>query len=71
MDVQEAGVTHITKSEAMLKLLKLQLEETGESLDELTEKQKDKMLSTIEKSMDKKKAADLDKGIYIQTSEMQ
>lgn len=71
LDVQADGVTHISKSEAMLKLLKLKLEKEGKAIEELTEKQKDKMLAAIEKAMDRKKAANLKKGIYIQTNEMQ
>ncbi len=71
LDVKADGIYQLSKKEALEKILDAKLEKEGKNLAEMTEKQKQKMLKSIEKMMEKKKAADLKKGIYISTDAIQ
>ena len=51
----------------MKKILEKKIKDQGKQLEELTIKQKEKLQKSVEKIMDGKKAADLKKGIYMQS----
>jgi type VI secretion system protein VasD len=71
LNVRANGVEQIGKKDALNKLLNEKLEKEGKKISSLTEKEKKKMLDDLEKVMDKKKAANLKKGIYISTEATQ
>lgn len=71
LDIKSDGVQQITKKEAVKKILDAKLEKEGKEFAEMTEKEKQKLLKNIEKLINKKKPADLKKGIYIPTEAVQ
>ncbi|QOW47026.1 MULTISPECIES: type VI secretion system lipoprotein TssJ [Acinetobacter] len=71
LDIKADGIHQITQKEAIEKILNAKLEKEGKDLAEMTEKEKEKWRKKIEKIMEKKKAANLEKGIYIPTEVIQ
>lgn len=68
LQVTSDGVIPLTKNEALTKIAAKKLEQQGQDLQDLTDKEKDKILKQLDKAMEDKKAADLKRGIFIEQS---
>lgn len=67
LEVKNDGFIQLNRETAMKKILEKKIKDQGKQLEELTIKQKEKLQKSVEKIMDGKKAADLKKGIYMQS----
>ena len=67
LEVKNDGFIQLNRETAMKKILEKKIKDQGKQLEELTIEQKEKLQKSVEKIMDGKKAADLKKGIYMQS----
>lgn len=66
LNVTDEGVIPLNKKDALTLIAEDKLRQKGKELNDLTEKQKKKMIKELNKVVEDKKAADLKRGIFIE-----
>lgn len=71
IQLNDKGIQQLSREQAIIKIASIQLEKTGETLDNMTDKAKKDLLNKIDKSLEQLEVpkANLEKGIFIAPSQ--